>query len=115
MDGNKLNAPQVNSWVDERMSALNCGEDWQPNVTAGFSRLQKLRRTANWIGRRTILLASATAAAVCLCIMAYPSPKVFARRCIAECTVVWQNPHYRRGRRRASLRKMRVTLRQILF
>jgi peroxiredoxin len=91
MDGNKSNAPQVNAWVDERMSALNSAEDWQPNVPAGFARFQKSRGAANRIGRRTILLATATAAAICLCIMAYPSPKVFARRCIAECNVVWQN------------------------
>jgi peroxiredoxin len=91
MDGNKLNAPQVNSWVDERMSSLNSGENWQPNVHAGLARLQELRGTAKRIGRRTILLATATAAAICLSIMAYPSPKVFARRCIAECTVMWQN------------------------
>jgi cytochrome c biogenesis protein CcmG/thiol:disulfide interchange protein DsbE len=91
MDGNKLNSPQVNTWVDDRMSALNSGGNWQPNVHAGFARIQKLRGTANWIGRRTILLPSATAVAICLSIMAYPSPKVFARRCIAECTAVLQN------------------------
>ena len=91
MDGNKLNSPQVNSWVDERMSALNSGENWQPNVQVCFARLQKLRSTTNWIGRRTVLLATAAAAAICLSIMAYPSPKVFARRCIAECAVMWQN------------------------
>ena len=91
MDGNKFNSPQVSAWVDERISALNSGENWQPNVQTGFARFQKMRGTANRIGRRTILLATATAAAICLCIMAYPSPKVFARRCIAECTVGWQN------------------------
>ncbi|HEY4839704.1 MAG TPA: TlpA disulfide reductase family protein [Candidatus Acidoferrales bacterium] len=86
-----MNSPQVNSWVDERMSALNSGENWQPNVQVCFARLQKLRSTTNWIGRRTVLLATAAAAAICLSIMAYPSPKVFARRCIAECAVMWQN------------------------
>jgi peroxiredoxin len=91
MDRNKLNSPQVNAWVDERISALNSGEDWQPNVHAGFARLRELRGTGNQIGRRTILLATATAAAICLSVLAYPSPKVFARRCIAECTVMWQS------------------------
>jgi peroxiredoxin len=91
MDRNKLNALAVNSWVDKRMSALNSGENWQPNVNAGFSRLTKLHAKANWIGRRGFLLATATGVAICLSIMAYPSPKVFARRCINECTAVWQS------------------------
>jgi peroxiredoxin len=91
MDRNKLNATAVNTWVDERMSALNSAENWQPNISAGFSRLRGLKTSARRFGRRTILLATAAVAAICLSIMAYPSPKVFARRCIDECTVVWQS------------------------
>jgi peroxiredoxin len=91
MDRNKLNPAAVDTWVDERMSALNSDESWQPNVQAGFVRLRELRGSVSWIGRRAILLATAAAVAICLSIMAYPSPRVFARRCIAECTVVWQS------------------------
>ena len=95
MARNKLSSAQVelvsNDWVDQRMSALNSHDDWQPNVRAGFERLTKLGTAANWIGRKTILLAAATVAAIGISIMAYPSPKVFARRCIAECKVAWQN------------------------
>jgi peroxiredoxin len=91
MDRNKLSSAQVNTWVDRRMSALNSDENWQPNVRAGFARLGELKASVRWIGRRTILLATAAVAAICLSIMAYPSPKVFAHRCIDECTVVWQS------------------------
>lgn len=91
MDGNNLGSARVNTWVDERMSALNSDSNWQPNVPAGYERLTKLGATTKWIGRRTILLTAATVVGVCLAVMAYPSPKVFARRCIAECKVVWQN------------------------
>jgi peroxiredoxin len=95
MDRNKSNSARINThtdpWVDERMAALNSAENWQPNVNAGFARLKELKSRASWIGRRTILLAAATATAVLLSVLAYPSPKVFARRCIAECTVAWQN------------------------
>ena len=80
-----------NDWVDERMSALNSNDNWQPNVRAGLERLTILGATAKWISRKTIPLATATAVAICLSIMAYPSPKVFAHRCLAECKVVWQN------------------------
>lgn len=91
MDGNKFDSPQVGIWVDERLSVLNSDSNWQPNVVAGFERLSKSGAKTNWIGKRTVLLAAATTAAICLSVMAYPSPKVFARRCIAECKVVWQN------------------------
>jgi peroxiredoxin len=95
MDRNKFSSAQVelviNDWVDDRMSALNSNDNWQPNVRAGFERLTKLGDTARWISRKTIFLATATIAAICISVMAYPSPKVFARRCIAECKVAWQN------------------------
>lgn len=95
MDKNKLSSARVeseiNDWVHERMSALNSENTWQPNVRAGFERLTNLGSTAKWLGRRTILLAAAATAAICLSVLAYPSPKVFARRCINECKVVWQN------------------------
>lgn len=91
MDRDKSASVPVNAWVDERMSALNSNDNWQPNVRAGFERLTKLGTTPKWIGKRTILLVTATTAAICLSVLAYPSPKVFARRCITECKVVWQN------------------------
>ena len=91
MDGNKLSSTPVNAWVDERMSALCANDNWQPNVHAGFERLTKLGAAPHWVGKRTILLAAAASAAICLSIMAYPSPKVFARRCISDCTVILQS------------------------
>jgi peroxiredoxin len=91
MDRNKSASVPVNTWVEARMSALNSNDNWQPNVSAGFERLTKLGAATKWIGKKTILFAAATTAAICLSVMAYPSPKVFARRCIAECKMVWQN------------------------
>lgn len=91
MDRNKLSSSQVSIWVDERMSSLNCDENWQPNFHDSFARFSELKNSAKWIGRRTFLLTTSAIAAICLSIMAYPSPKVFAHRCIDECTVVWQS------------------------
>jgi thiol-disulfide isomerase/thioredoxin len=91
MDRNKSAPAPVSAWVDERMSALNANNNWQPNVNAGFERLTKLGIAPKWITKKTILLATATTAAICLSVMASPSPRVFAHRCIAECKVVWQN------------------------
>lgn len=91
MDRNKLNAGQVNIWVDERMSALGFDENWRPDLDAGFARLTKSLPTPSWTRRRGLQLAAAVATVICLSILAYPSPKVFARRCITECSVVWQS------------------------
>jgi peroxiredoxin len=91
MDTNNSDAVRTNRWVDERLSALNRGEEWRPNVNAAYSRLNELRATAGWVAKRGILVAAASVVAICLCVMAYPSPKVFAHRCL-ECTVaVWQS------------------------
>jgi cytochrome c biogenesis protein CcmG/thiol:disulfide interchange protein DsbE len=89
MDRNKLNSAQVNTWVDDRLATLNAGGNWQPNVNAGFARLQELKSTARWFGKRALIFATATAIVLVIGVMAYPSPKVFAHRCL-ECSVaVW--------------------------
>ena len=61
----KNNPAQLSSWVDQRLAALNPGNDWQPNAAAAIS--------------------------VCLCFLILPAPRVLAHRCL-ECTVaVWQS------------------------
>jgi peroxiredoxin len=89
MDRNKMNSPQVNNWVDQRLAALNAESEWHPNINAGFARLKEMKGGVSWVGKRAIALSAVTAVALCLCVMAYPSPKVFAHRCL-ECSVaVW--------------------------
>jgi peroxiredoxin len=89
MDRNKLHSAQVSNWVDERLTALNSSGEWQPNADAGFARLKEMKSAASWVGTRAIVLAAAAAVAICISVMAYPSPKVFAHRCL-ECSVaVW--------------------------
>ena len=84
-----MNSAQVSNWVDERLAALNADREWQPSTNAGFARLREMKDSARWVGKRAIVLAAATAVAICLSVMAYPSPKVFAHRCL-ECSVaVW--------------------------
>ncbi len=89
MDRNKLNSAQVNSWVEHHVASLNSGAEWQPNVNAGIARFRELKSTATRIGKRGIVLALATAAALCLAVLAYPSPKVFAHRCLDCSVAVW--------------------------
>ena len=89
MDRNKLSPTQVNQWVDETLATLNLNNEWQPDARAGFARLTELKQSASWIAKRGALVAVATAVLLCLSVLAYPSPKVFAHRCL-ECSVaVW--------------------------
>jgi peroxiredoxin len=89
MDRNKLSSTQVNQWVDETLATLNMSSDWHPDAHAGFARLTELKESARWFAKRGMIVAVATAVLLCLAVLAYPSPKVFAHRCL-ECSVaVW--------------------------
>jgi len=88
MDTNS--SSRSDGWVDERLAALDPGAEWEPDVTAGLLRLRELRARGSWISGRW-LLAATGALGVCICLMALPSPKVLAHRCL-ECSVaVWQS------------------------
>lgn len=88
MDTNS--SSRTDGWVHERLGTLDAASDWEPNVTAGLLRLQQLRAPRSWTSGRWFL-AFAGALAICTCLLALPSPKVLAHRCI-ECSVaVWQS------------------------
>ena len=88
MDTNS--SSRSDGWVDQRMAALEPGAEWEPDVNAGLLRLRRLRVRESWISGR-LLLAATAALGFCICLMALPSPKVLAHRCL-ECSVaVWQS------------------------
>jgi peroxiredoxin len=76
------NDQNVSPWVEERVSKLNPGEEWQPDVARAFSRIQRKRAhvTARMWG-----MAAAAAVAVCAGVLAFPAPRVFASRCVVAC------------------------------
>ena len=72
------------------MAALEPGAEWEPDVNAGLLRLRRLRVRESWISGR-LLLAATAALGFCICLMALPSPKALAHRCL-ECSVaVWHS------------------------
>jgi len=88
MDTNS--SSRSDGWVDARLAALDPGVEWEPDVTAGLLRLRELGVRGSWTSGRWLLAATA-ALAVCIFLMALPSPKVLAHRCL-ECSVaVWQS------------------------
>jgi peroxiredoxin len=88
MDKNSVT--RHHDWVDESFAALNPSEGWQPDVSHGLARFRQSQVRESWFGKRWVL-AMAGAVAVCFCLMAIPSPKVLAHRCLECFVAAWQS------------------------
>src|ERR1700693_836299 len=78
------NDEKVDSWVDDRLAALNPDEEWQPNVHRGLARLREKRKgTGRHRQRWTWVVAGGVV--TCLALMATPMTRVFAQRCLSAC------------------------------
>jgi peroxiredoxin len=90
MDSN--NEESFGTWVDERLASLDRGGDCEPNISAGFARLQQRLSSRTWRSSR-LLWVGVCATAVLFGILAFPtlpSPHALAHKCF-ECSVaVWQ-------------------------
>ncbi len=80
-------------WVDARMATLDPPEGQGPGKTAGLARL----RAARVARRRRRLTAAVIAVAGCVCLAAFPGPRVFAQRCLDICVaqtgqLLWPGP-----------------------
>jgi peroxiredoxin len=71
-------------WVNDRLSALNSDEQWQPNKSRALARLKEKREAKNGRHRRWAWVVSGAAVA-CLPLMAIPSAREFAQRCVSAC------------------------------
>jgi peroxiredoxin len=69
-------------WVDDRMASLESGE--QPNTEAALARLQRRRIDRTTSQRRWGFLAAA-ALVTSVTVMAFPTPRAFAQRCVDAC------------------------------
>lgn len=86
----KNSSVRDNVWVDEHLAALSPSDTWNPDASAGLQRLRELHFRGNSFSKRWIF-ASMGAVVACFCLLALPSPKVLAHRCL-ECSVaVWQS------------------------
>jgi cytochrome c biogenesis protein CcmG/thiol:disulfide interchange protein DsbE len=72
-------------WVEKRLAELDPGRDWQPDISRGLARFEERRAKAGNRKRRWgWLVAGAVAAGLPL--MAFPSTRAFAQRCVSACT-----------------------------
>jgi peroxiredoxin len=78
-------------WVEDRLAALRPDSEWQPDTIRGLVRFRELRSAGGGPGRRWILWAAAAVMAIFLCLMAFPSPRVFAHYCLNCSVELWQS------------------------
>jgi peroxiredoxin len=78
MDSNKEH------WVEERLAALRPDSQWQPDVSRGLARFKARQEKASRRTRRWGWLAAGAVAAG-LPLMAFPSTRAFAQRCVSAC------------------------------
>ena len=71
-------------WVEERLAALQPNSEWQPDASRGLARFQQQRDKASHRTRRWGWLAAGAVAAA-LPLMAFPSTRAFAQRCVSAC------------------------------
>jgi len=74
----------MDRWVEDRLAGLAPNNDWQPDTHRGLARFRAQREKVSMRKRRMgWLLVSAVAAG--LPIMAFPTTRVFAQRCVSAC------------------------------
>jgi peroxiredoxin len=86
----KNNEINVGRWVDDRLAMLTPPAGWQPDIAAGLARLAR-RRDAGSVWSRSWAWLPASAAAICICALAFPVTRVSAQRCVSACVVLWNN------------------------
>ena len=71
-------------WVEERLAALQANSEWQPDAARGLARFQQQHDKASHRTRRWGWVAAGTVAAA-LPLMAFPTTRAFAQRCVSAC------------------------------
>ena len=71
-------------WVEDRVDALRPTEDWQPDTVRGLGLFREQRDSLSRRKRRFVWIAAGAVAAG-LPLMAFPSTRAFAQRCVSAC------------------------------
>lgn len=74
-------------WVDEHLAKLGPDDNWQPDVERGLARMRTPVKTRGrkWIWAGAAVLAS------CAGLMAFPSPRAIAQKCVNACAGLFVN------------------------
>ena len=72
------------TWVEDRVDALRPATNWQPDTVRGLARFREQRYNLSRRKRRYAWMAG-TAVAAGLPLLAFPSTRAFAQRCVSAC------------------------------
>ncbi len=71
-------------WIEDRLEALRPTADWQPDTVRALARFREQRDGIGRRRRRLMWIAGAAVAAG-LPLVAFPSTRAFAQRCVSAC------------------------------
>jgi hypothetical protein len=78
------NPVDLDRWVDDHLASLIPPAGWQPDTAAGLQQFRRGRRVrSTW--KRAMSWTGITLAALLALTVAFPSTRVFARRCVNAC------------------------------
>jgi peroxiredoxin len=72
-------------WVEERLAALQPNSEWQPDASRGLAQFREHQRDKATHRTRRWGWLAAGAVVAALPIMAFPSTRAFAQRCVSAC------------------------------
>jgi thiol-disulfide isomerase/thioredoxin len=74
-------------WVDDHLAKLGPDDNWQPDVERGLARMRTpvKSRGQKWLWAGTAVLASGAG------LMAFPSPRAIAHKCVSACEELFTN------------------------
>ena len=85
----KNNEVKMDRWVDDKLTKLDPGTDWQPNAAKGLARFEQQRAQRNSRGQRW-RWAVAVCVAACVSLFAFASPRQFAQN-------LWNSPFFKKA------------------
>jgi peroxiredoxin len=81
----------VGTWVDERLATLDPDSEWRANVIQGLEGFRERRGSRSDHRMIAWTWTVAMGVAACISLMALPAPRQLARRCLEQCTALWQS------------------------
>jgi thiol-disulfide isomerase/thioredoxin len=81
------NTDNDNRWVEERLAKLRPDDQWHPDVERGLARMRApgKRMEGKWLWAGAAVLAS------CAGLMAFPSSRAIAQKCVNACEGLFTN------------------------
>src|SRR5262249_12260538 len=82
--------PNMQTWVDEHLTALSADSSWQPNTSRGLTQFrQRTQARPRWSPAWAWSIASIAGAMIVVLMLVSPSPRGLAQRCVDCSLALW--------------------------